>query len=319
MRSVLNFPLLCTLTVVLLAGSQIAEATGWPQKADNGFVKVYYSSATASSYFGGDGTVITQHRLEDPNDSTRQYMRFDYDIQVFGVYGEFGLSDNLTLVADFPLVALSLTETTETLRSYPSQGVTLSSTSDTTLDIAAFAYYGLGVRYALPLQGDLNVLGLLDVRIPPGFHNGLYDDPEFEYLSDGVFAMRIGAELGLPVSGGWLATRIAYALNAEERSDELHVCLEGGLNTVENAQIKLFVDGILALEDPETSRPFNVRETPSVEQYIVTGGSFIFNFSEALFADFTISAPLAGANTWNGAAVSFGIGLKFDVDADAGE
>ena len=300
--------------VLILCTCAPAFAGGWPLQKDRLFIKVYGGACTAGSYYDTDGQLIAELRgsLTEPGDTVQR--RFinseEFEGLLGGVYGEYGLTDDLTLVLDVPVGSFQLLRKVQILEQLP-DNATNNYQADTTFTRTSPSYYGIGARYRITSSEKLQTMLSLSLHIPPGFSRPILNNPDHEFLSDGAFEVRGGIELGIPASFGWAAFTALYNWRDEELKDEAHFHAEIGFNKVENAFFKFHVDVLQSLSSFDNVE-FTPRYTLLQENYVSAGASFTLFLTPTWFADVDYSVRIIGANTWNLSNVVLGTGLVLD-------
>ncbi len=202
---------------VLQAGDPVVLAPG------KGSLIVYGGSLSADHFYDINGDL----RRFDTN-VTR------FSAVLFGTTFRYGLATDLELNVELPLAYLSLTSK----KRFPDRS------------IFAPSYVGIGGTYQL-IRGDIfNASGDAMLKIPPGFHRGIYDDPNHpSFLSDGFFQATAGANVSLWTEPILLKGRAAYNWRDEEPVDEFQFSLSGILTRVEGTGIHVGFDGVIPLAD----------------------------------------------------------------------
>jgi hypothetical protein len=290
-------------------------AGGWTLPKGRLFLKAYGGVSTAGSYYDTDGKLIAEKRMEiqRPDDTVRTRVIETYDFTgiMGGVYGEYGLTDDLTVVLDVPVGHFELTRKNLVSRQFSDDIVTREQV-DTVKSLTTVTYYGLGARYRIG-QSDKMISSLSAmVHVPPGFSSPIIGNPDYPFLSDGAFEVRGGLELGFPASFGWAGISAMYNWRGEELKDELLVHAEAGFNKVENAFFKVHIDVVQSLSSFKDARNFEPNETQLQENYLSAGASFSLFFSKAWFVDIDYSVRVFGENTWNLSNIILGTGLILD-------
>lgn len=202
---------------VLQAGDPVVLAPG------KGSLIVYGGSLSADHFYDINGDL----------------RRFDTNVTrflavLFGTTFRYGLATDVELNVELPLAYLSLTSK----KRFPDRS------------IFAPSYVGIGGTYQL-IRGDIfNASGDAMLKIPPGFHRGIYDDPNHpSFLSDGFFQATAGANVSLWTEPILLKGRAAYNWRDEEPVDEFQFSLSGILTRVEGTGIHVGFDGVIPLAD----------------------------------------------------------------------
>lgn len=290
-------------------------AGGWTQQKERLFLKAYGGVSTAGSFHDTEGKLIAEKRfdVQRPDDTvlTRVTETYDFTGILGGVYGEYGLTDDLTLLLDVPVGYFELTRKNLVARQF-SENIVTREQIDTVKSITSVSYYGLGARYRIGQSDKITSSISAMVHVPPGFSSPIINNPAYPFLSDGAFEVRGGLELGFPASFGWAGISAMYNWRDEELKDELLIHAEAGFNKVENAFFKVHVDVVQSMSSFNDVEDFEPNQTQLQENYLAAGASFTLFFSKAWFVDIDYSVRVFGENTWNLSNIIVGTGLVLD-------
>ncbi len=277
-----------------------AQSDAFLQKRGEGEIWIYGGGGSTKTIYDADGT----QRLFDTA-GTR------FGAYALGVDFDYGLTDRIELNASLPLGWFTL----RSENNFPDRS------------IVAPAYLGLGGTVAIT-EGDFRSALALQLRIPPGFHDGIYDDPNHpSFLSDGWFEVRTTLAGAYAGSGYWLKGGATYGWRAEEPEDEIVLTAQAGLNRVEGTGIFIGAEWVMSLGDPSNpARPFYAgsdgdsgeftggtgRMTSNAEEeYLVLAPGAYFDFLK----DWTISTQyrlrLVGTHTIRLNALYLAVGHRF--------
>jgi hypothetical protein len=234
-------------SIQLMAGEPVLVTA----KKGKGIVSIYGGSARATRFYNTSGELQRYDTLQT-----------DFVATTFGLGGNYGLTDELQLDVDVPLVYYSLTSSDR----FPDRS------------IFAPAYVGVGATYQLitsPLGASVSVMG----KIPPGFHRGIYDDPKHpSFLSDGFFQVTSSLNLGLVIDKSWVKGSVGYNWRDEEPLDEIIYALEVGLSKVEGTGVFLGCNGVVSTGDAtKPARPFYAGAAGGGTDVVVDGGTGRFS------------------------------------------
>lgn len=296
----------------IVYGSVPLCAGGWTQPKGTLFCKVWGGWSTAGSYYDKDGKLIAQQapiETTEPGDSVRQRVVISDEFAAFlgGVYGEYGITDDITAILDIPIGYFELTRKADV---HTLSGNDLKREGhDTIYSITSPVYVGIGARYKVSSTEKMTASLAAMLKIPPGFSKPIRNNPKYLFLSDGAFELRVGGEVGLPASFGWVGVSALYNWRDEELQDELLIHAEAGFNRVENAFFKLHLDVVQSLSSFGNDVEFVSRETQLQENYFAAGASFTLFLSQQWFVDADYSVRIFGANTWNLSTFTIGAGM----------
>ena len=215
--------------------------------ARKGIVSIYGGAARASSYYNIDGRLKRFDTVQT-----------DFSMLLFGLTMNYGLTDWLELNLDVPVNYSKLTSNGR----FPERS------------IFAPAYYGIGATYQLS-TGKVNSSLSSMVKIPRGFHQGIYDDPEHpSFLSDGFFQVTTALNFGFNYKELWFKGSAGYNWRDEEPLDEIVYNAEVGLSKVEGTGIFVGFNGVVSTGDvAQPLRPFYAGASGTIEdQQQVDGG-----------------------------------------------
>jgi len=141
------------------------------------------------------------------------------------IYGEYGLTNKIDLIAYIPFFTRS------------SQNNTVSSTRGNTLNegasLSSFGDTDIGIRYGLIKNNLLALSATLKLGIPLGDTSGGHDTAVLQN-GDGEFNQQIQMDLGIPfkisIIGAYAKTFVAYNKRTRGFSDEIYYGGEVGLN-----------------------------------------------------------------------------------------
>ncbi len=223
-----------------------------------------------------------QRQYASNGETTHLFYEGTFDFAVITIYGEMGLTQDLTLIGDLP-VGHAVFEARDSLHAY-------------TRTLTQPSYYGLGARYALWRPGSSIVSVSAAVHVPPGFHQGLFDDPSHPFLSDGFFEGIARIEFGTRVKWGWIEAIAAYHARAEEAANQLELRGVVGFASQEHVKIKLTFQAVKSLA-PLPDLPLDVEETTIVENYVWMDGQMLFDLSDRLTLGASIGVRVLGEHT----------------------
>ncbi len=242
------------LAVLLLLAPNHTASAGDPviKPAGKGIVSIYGGASRASSYFNTAGRMKRFDTLQT-----------ELGVLTFALAMNYSLNDWLELNVDVPISYYSLTSNDR----FPDRS------------IFAPAYYGVGATYQLS-NGNVNSSISTMVKIPQGFHQGIYDDPKHPtFLSDGYFQALAALNFGFEYKELWFKGSAGYNWRDEEPLDEILYNAEVGFSKVEGTGIFVGFNGVLSTGDvAQPLRPFYAGASGSVtEQQQIDGGTGRFS------------------------------------------
>ena len=240
MRVVLSSVFFALLLLAFVAADLSAQSDAFLQPAGESSLWMTAGGGSTRTMFDTDG----EERLLDT-------LGTDFTSYVLALSFDYGLTDEIELNATLPIGYVS-------------------TTSDLFPDRSILAPYwlGLGGTWRF-LDGPLRMAGRLEIRVPPGFHSGIYDDPEHpSFLSDGYLEVQTGLSVAWSSPSAWIKAGAAYAARAEEPEDAIVGSLELGYSSIPGSGIFLNLSGEASLADPSRpSRPFFAGATSAGEVF----------------------------------------------------
>lgn len=297
--------LLLVITIISLSYfNAFAETLFYPSNTLD--IKLFGSKASSSSYFDLEGKIITEEK--DKSVSTDQNERkilFNYEDYTLGIKGEYSLTDNLVISLSFPLKYYSLSRRSDSTyilydSSYtPPQPYTYSQKFNLG-DNSLFqpAYYSIAARYKFYSKKSYSAL-LFEFRVPPGFHKGIQNDPNYPFLSDGAFETLIGAVIGVKFEKSWLETSFKYNFRGEDLVDYYLIHTEGGITTVKDSKILFFFNFLQSAGSFKNAVKFDPLKTTLQSNSFNAGFLFELFLTENLYTQFSYNLNLLGKNTLN--------------------
>lgn len=298
----------------LIYNLAFAQTEFYPQNTLD--IKLLFGKKSGTSFYDLNGN--TKFELPDKSLDLEQPKRnyiFEYLAYESALSLEYAAKENLVLFSEIPLVYHSLSQKADTTVYRIID--TLTMFYDTLKykknigDYSLFqtSYFALGARYKF--YSKLAYLAITgEFRIPPGFHNGIQNDPNYKFLSDGAFEIKSGIILGITFEKGWLESSFSYNFRAEELVDYLQVHTEFGLSNIPGAKIGARLDYFQSMGNFNTAVEFDPRKTTLQENALKA--SFLFNWflTDNFYIDFSFEVNLLGKNTMNSSGFLAGVGFR---------
>jgi hypothetical protein len=243
---------LAAVGLIMLASTPSAHA-GDPQvkPPKKGTVYIYGGAARASRYYNLNGDLKRYDTLGT-----------DFSATTFGLSANYGLIENLELNLDVPIGYYNLTSKSR----FPDRSILSPS------------YYGIGATYQIS-DGKLNSSVSTMLKIPPGFHKGIYDDPAHPtFLSDGYLQLTTTLNFGFNLKETWFKGSAGYNWRDEEPLDEIVYNAELGMSKVEGTGIFVGCSGVVSTGDvTQPLMPFYTGASGNAEEQTRgDGGQGIF-------------------------------------------
>jgi len=192
------------------------------QEKGKGEVWMYGGGGSIRNYFNVDGN----QRLFDSLETSFLFL-------TLGTSLDYGLLDRLELNVSIPIGYYAISS----LSRFPDRS------------IFAPVWYGVGLTYQIT-RGRLLTAVSSQVKIPPGFHDGIYDDPNHPtFLSDGYWQFTNSASIGFSAGDFWFKGSGGYNMRGEEPADEIIYSAQVGLSRIEGTGIYVGVEGVTSTED----------------------------------------------------------------------
>lgn len=298
-----------TLALMLMMNAPALLGGAWTRPAGGWFGKMYLATGEAGSFSDSRGESVSGIDISGSSDTSGvTNLTFEYNELIVGIYAEYGITDDFTVIADLPWGHFSLKEKYRSTRIV--DGQPQEARSDSNFSISSFLFYGLGGRYRIIQRNRMTASLAASIRIPPGGSDGIVDNPDYDFLSDGAMEVAGGLELGLSTDFGWVAGAVKYRHRGEELEDEFFFHLEAGFNNIPEAFFKFKLDVIQSLTTFAEAREFNIREQPLQSNMIVPGVAFALTLSERYFLDVSYDIRLDAKNSWRIGTFSVGIGVE---------
>ncbi len=296
---------LLILTILSIIVSNVfAETIFYP--ANTLDIQLFGGKANSSSYFDLEGKIITKEKDKSVSDDQNERIKlFDYEEYTFGIKANYSLTNNLILFMTIPIKYYSLSRRSDSTyilydSSYtPAQPYTYSQKIPLgTNSLFQPAYYSIGARYKFYSKKTYAAL-LSELRIPPGFHNGIQNDPNYQFLSDGAFETLIGAVIGIKFEKSWFETSFNYNFRSEDLVDYYLIHTEGGISTVKGSRLVFALDFLQSTESFNNAVKFDPLKTTLQSNSFDAGFLFELFLTENLYSQFSYQLNLLGKNTLN--------------------
>ncbi len=264
-------------------------------KFHNFEIGISYDAFNASSYYNLNDSLITTlqdvvRNYDSTTDTTVSYT-FDFTKTTITLGGDYYLDKNSYFGISLPLSFYKLHE--EYLSDQNGNRFDRQNYS-----LTRFDYLELHSTYGSEIG---NVYGGLigKVQIPTGFEQGLYNHPDFPFLSDGALEIFAGSYFGARVNKVSFDNEIYYNYRAEDFKNQLLINSGISISTVPNTELKLYASMILSLASFNNAIPLNITQTVSQENNYAFGAYFKILLSDNLVAYLKYRVTLAGRNTWS--------------------
>lgn len=304
LRSAMRFCIaVITLLIFILPSNARGQGDAFLQEKGKGEAWLYLGGGSTRNYFNVDGV----QRLFDSLETTFLSLGI-------GVSVDYGLMNNLELNVALPISYYQLTSASL----FPDRS------------ILAPDWLGVGLTYQITKAPVFTSVSS-QVKIPPGFHDGIYDDPNHPtFLSDGFLQWATLLNVGYAKDGIWFKGSGGYNLRGEEPADEFLYSAQIGFSRVEGTGIFLGIGGVVSTEDAsQPLRPFYAGASSSREEkFRIDGGTgrfstidredyfsikpgFFVELNDELMVSAEYLIRLAGVNSLALSGLYGGVGYRF--------
>ena len=171
------FSFLFRLSLLTLTAATSLHAGGTPVlEPGKGMIHIFGGGGVTTNYYNIDGILKRFDTLQTA-----------FTAITFGLTASYGIFEHLELNADLPIGYFAISSNSR----FPSRSV------------FSPIYYGLGATVQLiekPVSASISSM----IKIPPGFHNGIYNDPAHpSFLSDGYFQIATSLNAGINFEHVW--------------------------------------------------------------------------------------------------------------------
>lgn len=200
-----NIVIACTIAFILLTGALETAAQGWTQPKGQFFLKLDFSFIHARDFYGPDANIYS---INGSGTRLGSYTT--------ALYGEYGLSKKLTLIAYTPFL----------VRNTVNEGIgaITGEVLQPGLENTAFGDVDLGVRYGLLKKGKF----VLSTSLMLGIPSGDYKNPDLLYTGDGEFNQLLRVEWGYGAARWYTNGAVGFNKRSKCFSDESRLNAEFG-------------------------------------------------------------------------------------------
>ncbi len=230
------------LFLIFLAMPMLSTAQAWTKSKKSGFYKLDYSNNPAEQVFDNKGKLVPIRTLGN---------------NVTSFYGEYGVSDKLTLVAYMPfLVRNSLAATI----------------TQPAISVNGFGDTDLGVRYQLYNKNGISASGNLLLGLPTG--KGTQADGLI--MGDGEFNQLVKIAIGTGKKRWWTQGAVGFNNRTNAFSDEFRYDLEFGYKFFNDRLLTILkINGVESLNNGTVKETTTGLFSNNVE-YIGVGPEFLY-------------------------------------------
>ena len=274
-KTAIYFLLICLVTPSVLT------AQAWTKSKGSGFYKLDFSSIGATDVFDTKGDVVPLRTLSN---------------YITSFYGEYGVSNKLTLVGYIPFYIRNTVNATK--------GAQTGTTIEPAIVTNDFGDMDLGFRYQLYNKG-VSVSANLILGIPTG--NAKQADGLFS--GDGEFNQMLKIAVGTGQKRWWTQAALGFNNRTKGFSDEFRYDFEFGYKFFNDRFLAIFkINGIESLNNGTAKAAATGLFSNNVE-YMGIGPEFLYyvNKKKNIGASFRIAGATKGQNVLAAPSIAFGI------------
>lgn len=287
---------LCGL--LLLVSSSTLLADGWPQEEGKSYISITYGTSSSNEVYRFDGE--TKHPTDNGGTTVRDYPLADRGLFL---YGEHGLTDDLTLIAS---VALKRAIIVSPVERRVTEGLG---------DI------GLAARYRLLSSGPHVLSGRLGVTLPTGYRRDITPP-----LGSGVPTIGLGVEYGVSFwpTPAYATASLGYGLRPgiwafssledpdrtfePDYADIITTSAEFGYTLDERILIRGMARFLTTTRKDDND--FDVTHPPETERYLKLGGGLGANLGRGLHLSADLLVTPSGLKTAKSTDLLIGLAWK---------
>lgn len=245
--------------------------------------------STASSFYNLNDSLVSS-LIFNSNDTSRRYT-FDFYHTCVIIQARYYLDEQFKIFINIPISFFELEE-----KYFRDKYGYRDGKQNYTLNRVDNVELGISKLWNI---GSITTGFASSIRIPTGFHYGLYDDPNYSFLSDGALEFLLETEMDIKLKQ--YSFENDFILNF--RGEEFKNCViwnSGiGLHTVPNTKLKLFSEIHLSTEKfTNQTRPLVPNQEVSQENNYYAGAQLTLLFSRELYTKFGYKVSLYGKNSW---------------------
>lgn len=275
----------------------------------NAFEKFYrqgtWEASLGIGYTSGKSLFDMESKLQDKLKSEeipgKGSLNYHYELTTMRILlaGGYSITDDLIARIKMPIAFYTLDETydKDSNNRFPvdtnNKILKRPSYSLTQLD-----YFSIGAAYQIS-KGRFFSSIMSELLIPPGFHKGIFNDPDYDFLSDGALQFIFGARAGIDLNGLKIGGQAEYHFRDEEFSNQLCATIEVALTTVEDTELRGYIKKISNMDSWNSDFLVNPRLTTVQEDILSLGFSFEMIVDKTFIGNFNYELPIAGKNTLN--------------------
>ena len=301
---------------LLLLNWKLPSQTVFPKS--NTFIFDFgFHYSTSGSFFDSTGKLRVyqvdslNYDVDSLNIHTKYTKKYSWDYReyIINLGLRYGLTKDLSVMAEMPLMINTLSE------DYSTDTFTLSPTFGLQTQRADFSlfmpqYYKFGTMLRLD-SGIVTEFIKTEFKIPPKFRNGYQNDTTKGLYKYASYELLISANAILQFEKSWLEAGMMYNFRGGLFHDQFVFKLEGGFTSVPNTSLHGMIIYCQDMGSFNNAIPYNQRKTTIQEDYFDAGVAFRANLTKFLFADFSYLIRFGIKNTLSGGKLMINTGFSF--------
>jgi hypothetical protein len=274
------------IVFILLSWANTFFAEGWTKKAGTSYYALDFRFLSSTKYHNSAGDNVDINRIND---------------LALNLYGEYGISDNLTFKLNFPFYKIIDSKV-------PSDNSDLSVNPDND----GVGDLDLGFRYKIKSFGQTTLAASITLGIPVSTDD-IYSKSDKFALSDGEFNQIIGVEVGhsLYPLPAYVSGSVKFNNRNEGYSDQILAGIEGGYKVDKSLLLNLRLSFLKSLKNGDKT-VYNdlIPIMANNQEFISLKFGAFYNFYKNIGVASTAVFGLAAKNILSAPVFSVGIYLK---------
>ncbi len=267
---------------ILFVFPLVIKAGGWTQEKGKVFFILEYRFLKSSKYLDNSGAHVKIPELTDAS---------------FNLYGEYGFTDKLTVLLNFPFFKML----NKDISYLPEVYGTLEKRN-------GIGDVDFGLRYNFYTSGQTVLSTALIFGIPLS-----KDNEEVLPLSDGEFNQIFGFEIGhsfYPIRA-YLTADLKFNNRTKGYSDQIYYAIEGGYNLFENLLVNIRVHAIQSLHNGSKQNKDFTLLFANDQQFIAYKFGAFYTLNENFGFTASVESGIVAYNIQSAPVFTIGMFLKY--------
>jgi hypothetical protein len=274
------------ITFLLLLWTSTFFAEGWTKKAGTGYYALDFRFLSSTKYHNSAGDNVDINRIND---------------LALNFYGEYGITDNLTVKLNFPFYKILDSEVSSDNNAMPINP-----------DNKGAGDFDFGLRYKIKSFGQTTLAASITLGIPVSTDD-IYSKSDKFALSDGEFNQIIGFEVGhslFPLPA-YISGSVKFNNRNEGYSDQILAGIEGGYKLDKSLLLNLRLSFLKSLKNGDKI-VYNdlIPIMANNQEFISLKFGAFYNFYKNIGFASTAVFGLAAKNVLSAPVFSVGIYIK---------